>query len=281
MQYAIPKGWLEDPVQVLVIGCGGSGSELVDSLARLHHVMLALGHPAGLEVTLCDHDVVEASNVGRQRFIAADIGLNKAQVLASRYNLAYGMKWKAIPTRFDAVNTEIDDVDVLITCVDKAALRVEIARKHTSIGNKYRYIRNRDAIWIDSGNGATTAQVIFGHLWTVDPKDDEVRLPNVYALFPNLVDVSDDEAPSCSAAESLRRQEFGINRIAVDAAMFPLLSRLLTKGTLDICGVFVDMPAGTMAPIRIDPVAWEMIRLSNQPAAKPTCKPKVRSRRVK
>lgn len=280
MQYTIPERWLEQPVRVVVIGCGGSGSELVDSLARLHHVMLALGHPSGLKVTLCDFDRVEASNVGRQRFISADIGLNKAEALASRYNLAYGLKWETIPTRLDATKSRLEEFDVVITCVDKAAVRVEIAKAHTIDAEVGRYVSNREALWIDVGNGPTTGQVVCGHLWTAKPREGELRLPNVCALFPNLVDVSDDEAPSCSAAESLRRQEFGINRMVVDAAVFPLLSRLLTKGTLDISGVFVDMPAGTMAPIRIDPLAWEMIRNSNRPIPEPQPKPQRKRRRA-
>lgn len=45
-------------IRVLVIGCGGTGSEMVDALCRLHFAMRHLGHPAGLNLTIQDHDHV-------------------------------------------------------------------------------------------------------------------------------------------------------------------------------------------------------------------------------
>jgi len=40
---------LERSWNVVVVGAGGTGSAVLPSLARLHHAMLELGHPGGIE----------------------------------------------------------------------------------------------------------------------------------------------------------------------------------------------------------------------------------------
>jgi hypothetical protein len=39
---------LDQCVTVLVIGAGGTGSQIVSGLARLHTALIGLGHPGGL-----------------------------------------------------------------------------------------------------------------------------------------------------------------------------------------------------------------------------------------
>lgn len=46
-RFFIPTTLLERPVTVWLLGAGGTGSELLDGLARLHAALLALGHPGG------------------------------------------------------------------------------------------------------------------------------------------------------------------------------------------------------------------------------------------
>lgn len=53
------------PVTVNVIGAGGTGSQVVTSLARMDTALWKLGHP-GLFVRVYDPDTVSESNIGRQ-----------------------------------------------------------------------------------------------------------------------------------------------------------------------------------------------------------------------
>lgn len=53
------------PVTVNVIGAGGTGSQVVTSLARMDTALRKLGHP-GLFVRVYDPDTVGESNIGRQ-----------------------------------------------------------------------------------------------------------------------------------------------------------------------------------------------------------------------
>lgn len=254
-----PSSLLTNPIDVIVVGCGGTGCEVVDALARMHISLLALGHPGGLKVTLVDGDSVDAVNIGRQRFAPSDIGKNKAMVLAARYNVAYGLEWEAFdsyvkPDNFVS-NSSTQSAGLLITCVDRASLRVGIG-KHFKASRRGQRISMKDWLWLDFGNGASTGQAILGHLVTWESPAAELRLPNVHALYPNLHLVDDDAEPSCSLAEALRQQELGINRMVADAGMFTLLMPLLTKGKLEHHGVMVDMLAGRISPLLIDTDAW-------------------------
>jgi len=63
-----PARWTTDEIEIVVIGAGGNGSEVIDCLASFHVALRSLGHPAGLKVTVIDDSVVRESNVVRQRF---------------------------------------------------------------------------------------------------------------------------------------------------------------------------------------------------------------------
>ena len=93
-RFFIPTTLLERPVTVWLLGAGGTGSELLDGLARLHAALLALGHPGGLQVTVWDGDLVSTANLGRQRFWPVDVGHPKATVLVQRLNLFAGLAWE-------------------------------------------------------------------------------------------------------------------------------------------------------------------------------------------
>ena len=59
----------------------------------------------GLSVTVYDPDtVVSPFNIGRQLFYATDLGLNKAEVLVGRVNVAYGTKWRAAGEEYKVQN---------------------------------------------------------------------------------------------------------------------------------------------------------------------------------
>ena len=115
----LPPELLRSTVRVALVGCGGSGSQMLTALARLHVSLVALGHPGGLQVTTFDPDRVSESNVGRQLFAPADVGQFKSTVLTARLNLFYGLAWRAETERFpdDASNMW----DIVIGCVDTKA----------------------------------------------------------------------------------------------------------------------------------------------------------------
>jgi len=67
---------------ILCIGAGGIVSQIAPTLARK-----GVG-----ELVLLDDDLVEASNLNRQRFYEKDIGRNKARALLRTYNMSASPK---------------------------------------------------------------------------------------------------------------------------------------------------------------------------------------------
>ena len=90
----------KQPVNIVVAGAGGTGSQIITGLARLDRALRALGHPGGLAVHVWDPDRVSQANVGRQLFYDSDVGQFKCDVLIHRLNVAFGLGWKATPELF-------------------------------------------------------------------------------------------------------------------------------------------------------------------------------------
>ncbi|MBW8191351.1 PRTRC system ThiF family protein [Neiella marina] len=246
--FITPHSMLTDTVDITLIGAGGTGGELLQQLWKMHHALTKLGHD-GFNVTVYDGDIVTESNVGRQPFWPCDLALNKAEVLVKRFNAWGGTDWKFRPEYADA-NAIVGGLrykpyELLITCVDKASFRAELG----VAANQFR----GDNLWIDAGNGASNGQVILGHIGSKAGVD--LRLPNVFDLFPSLANIEDNDEDSCSHEEAFAKQDFGIN-VDMASAIRGLIWQMLRYGRLEHHGVFVDMQTADTTPLKIDPLVW-------------------------
>jgi PRTRC genetic system ThiF family protein len=239
-KFCTPSQWFTRKVKIDVIGVGGTGSEVLASLARINYAICELGHP-GIELTAWDADVVERPNIGRQAFYPADLGHNKAIVTIQRINYLYGFGWQAKPMMFDIENTGYTLGDLVISCVDKAQFRADFAKTYNGrlFSNLY---------WLDTGNGSHTGQVILGTLGRLTEND--VSLPTVYDFYPELDGMQDNDAPSCSMEDALANQDLPINRTIANVVM-QLVWSLLRYGGLDHQGAYVDIRKGIQTPINI------------------------------
>jgi PRTRC genetic system ThiF family protein len=194
-----------EPIRVLLAGVGGTGSRLLTGLRHIHLALLAHDRP-GIEVIALDPDTVGETNLVRQAFYPADVGLPKAAILINRLNLACGLSWQA---GLHAVNREVIlklQPQVVLSCVDSRAARAAI---HAGVSDR----SSRVHYWMDFGNDRDTGQVILGEPLNAVNKRSRGRLKTAPELFPEIADVSlvDDEGPSCSARESLERQGLFVN----------------------------------------------------------------------
>ena len=245
--YSLPAEWLDRSIKIALVGVGGNGSEMLDALGRMHLSLKAVGHPHGLHVTAFDPDEISESNIVRQRFYPAEIGQNKAVTAIQRMNVYLGTDWDAHPDRVEQIgNSIVTHYDLVIGCVDSVSARNTIAGHR----DKASW---RTTLYLDLGNGSHTGQVVLGHLGI---RDQPFVLPIVQDLFPEIADAEEeDDAPSCSAAESLMRQNFGVNRTMATMAA-NLLWNLLTTPGIDHHGYFIDTRTGQINPLRIDPALW-------------------------
>ena len=243
---------LNQRVNVVVVGVGGSGSHVAADLAVLHQGLMDLGHPAGLSVTLVDAEVVSGTNIGRARYFEADVGMSKAEVLCHRINMSYGLDFEAIHGEVTDDCSIVRDADVVFGCVDTRKSRRSI---HEALTQK-AYPSWRETIWIDLGNGANDGQVVFG---TAGKKHREgVRPPTVMDLYPEMLDPAKDpvdDGPSCSRAESIARQGLFVNKAAALHAV-NMLATLMRTGKLDYSAAFFNVNTGKVATLDCKPEAW-------------------------
>jgi len=251
---------LEKTIRVLLIGVGGSGSLLATDLARLQLALEETNHLGGMEVTVIDDDTVSNANVGRQSFYAGDVGRDKAEVVVSRINTAYGFNWHAIPALFTTKG--IGSYDLVISCVDSAAARRVIAKS---------FDHSCPAYWLDLGNKAHVGQCVLGQPKASHAKSWDMRLPTVMDLYPDLLNdaVPEDNTPSCSLAEALEKQGLFINRAM---ALFGLnmVERLIRTGSLDYSAVFVDLNRSVTSNLPVCKKTWEAMgyQCENNPPSK-------------
>lgn len=237
-------------VTVDLIGAGGTGSQMLQSLARIDYALYKLGHP-GLFVRVFDADIVTDANIGRQLFGPRDLKRDKAEVLVTRVNRFYGLDWESVSYMYPNESLEEQTANITISCVDSVKARMEIG-KHIRLRGTF-YDMDRPYYWLDFGNQQDRGQVVLGTLFSVvqpSGEDDAVGvLPCVDQMFDLTKVKDDDSGPSCSLAEALRRQDLFIN-----STLCQLGSALLWKmftGVIESQGLFLNLATMKVNPIGV------------------------------
>jgi PRTRC genetic system ThiF family protein len=252
IEHALPGKLLRQPVRVLVVGCGGTGSAIAIGLVYLHQAMLAYGHPYGLHTTLVDGDRISRANCVRQPFSESEVGLYKADVLITRINLFWGLGWESDVRFLDEKWNTDDHCDIVISCVDTRR-----ARRLVMGTRAY----GQASYWLDLGNNADSGQFVLGQPDAQTISKKVARLPNVADLFPEIVDPkldARDKLPSCSALEALESQSPFVNQTLAYQAL-GMLAQFFRRGKLTYHGGFVNLATGRMSPLPVDPAVWKRI----------------------
>lgn len=248
-----------NPIEVCLIGAGGTGSKVLTALMEMNHSLMALGH-AGLQVRLWDDDVVTEANLGRQRFAECEIGLKKSVALINRANRWSGTNWKAEAMRFEK-NTygglpPNATATIYISCVDSVRARFGIADILSNI-EVGRNQRTQPKYWLDFGNGKDSGQVILSTIGAIrQPASGKYRtverLPFVTEEFGELLRASEqmDDTPSCSVAEALEKQDLFINSTLAQMGC-SLLWNLFRYGKTEYRGFFLNLHTFHAQPLKV------------------------------
>lgn len=251
--FHLPAQWSTRPVNVALIGCGGTGSHFADGLASLEVTLRALGHP-GFVVSLWDGDAVSLANCGRQRFCRADVGMSKAELLCHRIGLFYGLRWTPHARHHDADPREVQKHDLIVTATDSAAFRARLAE----VAERRGRWAAQDTLFLDHGNSAREGNVVLGHLGAATRG---IRLPNVVDLHPELRDPafqkSSASEPSCSVEAAIASQEWPVNRQAAQLGL-DLLWQLFRHGRIEHHGARFSVSPARVDLMPIDPAIWAM-----------------------
>ena len=189
--HSIHPDLLRRRLRVLVVGCGATGSAAVAGLPYLHQALVACGHPAGLQVTVMDGDLISPTNCVRQPFSRFECGHYKTVVLVNRLNLFWNLDWEALPEHLSGKEA-LDRIDAVIGCVDTRASRAVI-RDRTSGWSTVAYV-------LDIGNTSDSGQFILGEPLNQVNRRSRTRLRTVFELYPESVDGSRLEAAAARSS---------------------------------------------------------------------------------
>lgn len=218
------------PVKVVMLGAGGTGGHIAPHLYRL---LYALGRQ--VRFIICDGDVVEEKNLVRQNFIPADLGENKAKVLAERYSTVFGMETEYVPAFVETEERlrELLTPEVWYTGV----YSVETVREQVILigavdNNKSRqlchrvFLQAKELIYIDSGNGEYTGQVVCGVR-----RGGKTYYPPIGMVYPDVLEETDKFPTelSCTEASVSAPQSMAAN-ITAATAVVDMVYNILTLG---------------------------------------------------
>ena len=220
---------LDRPVQIVIIGAGGTGGYVIPHLYRIAY---ASEHPC--RIILADGDVVEDKNLIRQSFSPMDIGENKAAVMAERYSNVFGIETEYVPDF-------IEDEEHLLNLLDvpeppyysDAPMPISILIGAVD-NNRSRVLCNNvfnlmdDIIYIDSGNEESGGQVVCGM-----KTNGRVVSKPVASVYPDILQ-GDEKFPSelsCAERSVSAPQSIAANLFA-STAIATMLYYLLIEGQL-------------------------------------------------
>lgn len=234
----------DEVINVLLIGAGGNGAEMFDALVRIHLALTDAFDLPGLNLIVMDDDTVAPHNLIRQRYYPHEIGSHKSVVLCHRVNMTFGTTFQGLPRRFKASDCELVQwADIVITAVDTLSARRAVYEAIKASHHKRGY-------WLDMGVDKAQGQVILG-----GKSDNSItdRLPNVIAHYPEVLTSPErHNEPSCSAAESIARQDLFVNQSAALIAG-QLLWQTIRTGQINRNGGVFDLTQGQVSGISLLP----------------------------
>jgi molybdopterin/thiamine biosynthesis adenylyltransferase len=222
--------------RVVLIGCGGIGSQLAGPLTRY---LANRPSPRPLLV-LVDGDRFEPANLARQACTADDLGTPKAEVLA-RLARSAGLAVQAIPEHVDAANVGlvVREGDLVLLAVDNHPARALVDRHVAAL---------RDATLISGGNDETDGNVQLVRRrdgWSVDGHLAEIH--------PEIGEAPSADAgpaePGCQVLAAERPQLL-VTNLMVASAMLNALWAVLERGSVPYSEVYLDVISGVARPRR-------------------------------
>lgn len=228
----------------VVIGAGGTGGYFIPNLSRQIAITNRLRRMERLpehKLIIVDADEVSLSNLNRQNFVEKDLDRNKAEVLSTRYGVAFQtniqyldeyitsteMLENLVVSSCDDMNSQIP---VIVDCVDNNKTRVFI---HEAIQNLKKKVRGIYSL--SSGNEFLNGQVVCGfspgvaHFPVGYSNNSWFRTPTVTEMFPEILE-GGDKLPtelSCDEAAVSHPQNIMTNITAANH-LFNFANILLT-----------------------------------------------------
>ncbi|MBV9894280.1 MAG: ThiF family adenylyltransferase [Chloroflexi bacterium] len=252
-------------VTIVLVGCGGTGGFVAESLCRL---MVGVRRAS---LFLVDPDRVEQRNVARQAFDRSDVGRFKAEVLAERLSHRFGREIGYSVLPYDQrIHAEAfgqsTRLGLVIGAVDNAGARSAIARTLEQRTGDTRWAEGPSPIlWLDSGNGRDSGQVLLGNAVTIAQLrhsfHEDTRLctglPAPGLQRPDLLSAPPSPAfarnPSCAQQVEDGEQGRTINQLM--AGLVAACVERLLDGTCCWMATYLDLTDGLLRCVPAEPRA--------------------------
>jgi PRTRC genetic system ThiF family protein len=256
-------------LRFIVVGAGGTGSFVIPAIARLMFELKQQQNKP-VEMLIVDPDVVEGGNIPRSNFCAAEVGRFKAQTLAERVTLAWGLECHYAAEPFDAethLKSLTDDyrsLAVIVGCVDNHFARRDI-HEALDTHRRYGFSDAPKLWWMDGGNGRSSGQVLLGSNAKRTKPDQHFTgtslchsLPAPSLVHPDLLQEENTfpskhlEGLSCPDRIRLGEQSLSINqRVAVEMA--EMLTEMFLTRSLRRFATYFDLETGTSRSLYCTP----------------------------
>ena len=233
------------PVKVIMLGAGGTGGHIAPHLYRL---LYALDRP--VRFIICDGDIVEQKNLVRQNFAPADLGENKAKVLAERYASVFGMETEYVPEFIENEERLRRLLQPYSWQISNEYLREQVILIGAVDNNRSRQLCNtifyqmEELIYIDSGNGEHTGQVVCG----IRSGGRTLYRP-IGKVYPDVLKEKDKFPTelSCAEASMAAPQSIAAN-ITAATAVVDMLYNILALGDCRVRQVTFATTSVNMRP---------------------------------
>ncbi len=238
---------LEKAVKIIMIGAGGTGGYIAPHLYRLLHTL-----DRTVKVIIIDGDIIEQKNIVRQNFICSDLGRNKARVLAERYASAFGMEVYYIP---EFIENEIRLLELLKP--DSHFTRISYYQQELVIligavdNNKSRQMCHNvfqkldDIIYIDSGNGQYTGQIVCGIRC-----HGKTYYKPVADIYTDILENTDKFPTELSCAEAaVSAPQSIVANIMAATAVISYIYNILVLGRIEVERVTFSTKTVNMKPV--------------------------------
>lgn len=227
--------------RIFLIGCGGTGSQLISSLMQLCNNLKDRVD----SITLIDGDFYENKNLQNQKCTEDEIGINKAEAMTERYSCIFeDLKIYFVDNYIKSTEdlTKITNIrgydldhilNIIIGCVDNNSTRKIL----NDTFHKWKQA-GASCVYIDSGNGDNErcGQIITGYTFK-----NEVLLNPIGHYFPEILNDNDLKlnANSCQMSLSDNPQNIATNVMA-SSILLSIMTNLLKFDKIEKGIIYFD-----------------------------------------
>ena len=230
------------PVKIIMLGAGGTGGHAAPHLYRLLYSL-----SRSVRFILVDGDAVEEKNLVRQNFSAYDLGRNKARTIAERYSDAFGIEPEYVPDFIEDKERLLKLVTPDVHSLPRSEWRRNNGKIVKSVSelvvligavdnNKSRQLCHEvfkeasDLVYIDSGNGEFSGQVVCGVR-----RNSRTMYKPVGAFYPDVLEDADKFPTELSCAEAAVSSPQAITaNVTAAAIIVDIIYNIVALGENDV-----------------------------------------------